>query len=135
MTQPDSSYHAWVADDTDCCELQPGVHYDLLLGTQGIDPHADTPFEMLHTFYLGNGKYVWHETTKEWTKQKDALFVICLDSSSINGFSIPPARAQYLLQYKNSFIEKHFKTLQQLAIFHMHGMCSDLLFDLQKAIG
>jgi len=41
-----------------------------------------------------------------------------------------------MVQYKNSLIGKHFKALQQLAVFHLHGgLCSKELFDLWKANG
>jgi hypothetical protein len=41
-----------------------------------------------------------------------------------------------MVQYKNSLIGKHFKALQQLAVFHLHdGLCSKGLFDLWKANG
>ncbi|KAG6843596.1 hypothetical protein H0H87_002737, partial [Tephrocybe sp. NHM501043] len=42
---------------------------------------------------------------------------------------------QYLVQYKNSLIRKHFKSLQQLAVFHMHNLVPDCVFDLWKASG
>jgi hypothetical protein len=41
-----------------------------------------------------------------------------------------------MVQYKNSLIGKHFKALQQLAVFHLHGgLCSKELFNLWKANG
>ncbi len=100
-----------------------------------MDPHRDTPVEALHTYQLGNDKYVWHDTSKSWDKAKDELFGIRLQSTSIDGLSIPPIRARYLVQYKNSLIGKHFKTLQQVGIFHLHGLASDLLLDIWKATG
>ncbi|KAG5646330.1 hypothetical protein H0H81_008515, partial [Sphagnurus paluster] len=92
--------------------------------------------EIFHTFLLGNDKYVWHETNKAWDKTKDDLFAVRLQSSSTDGLSIPPLRSQYLLQYKNSLIGKHFKALQQLAVFHLDDtLCSKAVFDLWKANG
>ncbi|KAJ6618190.1 hypothetical protein B0H10DRAFT_1947802 [Mycena sp. CBHHK59/15] len=72
---------------------QTGVHYNVLLKTQGIAPHRDTPGEICHTYLLGNDNH--------------------LQASSIDGLSIPSP--QYVIQYKNSLIGKHFKMLQQLA--------------------
>ncbi|KIJ08369.1 hypothetical protein PAXINDRAFT_88937, partial [Paxillus involutus ATCC 200175] len=43
------------------------------------------------------------------------LFTVRLQASSIDGLTIPPLRAAYILQYKNGLIGKHFKALQQLA--------------------
>lgn len=58
-----------------------------------------------------------------------------LQSSSVDGLSIAPPRARYLVQYKNSLIGKHFKCLQQLAIFHLTDICSTELLDVWKATG
>ncbi|KAJ6552358.1 hypothetical protein B0H10DRAFT_1849475 [Mycena sp. CBHHK59/15] len=91
---------------------------------------------ILHTILLGEDKYVWHETNKGWNDEQDALFAARLQSSSAKGLSIPPLRAQYLVQYKNSLIGKHFKSLQQLAVFHLdEKLCSPQVFDLWKANG
>lgn len=91
--------------------------------------------EILHTILLGIDKYVWHFSNKEWDKKKDNLFALRLASSSLDGLTLPPLRAQYMLRYKNSLVGKHFKALQQLSIFHPHGLCSDAVFDLWKANG
>jgi hypothetical protein len=85
---------------------------------------------------LGQDKYVWHDTSSAWDKKQDHLFAAQLQSSSIDGLSLPPIRAHYLIQYKNGLIGKHFKALQQLGVFHLHdGLCSNLLLDLWKATG
>ncbi|KAJ7182641.1 hypothetical protein C8R43DRAFT_1083606 [Mycena crocata] len=111
--------------------------YALLAADDRIDPHRDTPGEILHTYLLGNDKYVWHDTTKVWDEAgtKADLFASRLASSSICGLSIPPPRPRYIVKYKNSLIGKHFKMLQQLGVFSMHDLCSPLLFDLWKATG
>ncbi|KAJ7436399.1 hypothetical protein FB451DRAFT_1344639 [Mycena latifolia] len=114
-------------------DLRPGVHFNLLLKTR--DPHRDTPGEILHTYLLGNDKYVWHDTTKQWDEKKQDLFAARLAASSIYGLSIPPPRPRYVVQYKNSLIGKHFKMLQQLGVFYIHDLCTPLLFDLWKATG
>lgn len=102
----------------------------------GLDPHKDSPVEILHTFELGDDKYIWHETNKVWEKKKDEQFAIRLQALSTDGLSLSPLRAHYMLQYKNSLVGKHFKALQQLAVFHLHGgLCSKELFDLWKANG
>ncbi|KAJ7778812.1 hypothetical protein DFH07DRAFT_865489 [Mycena maculata] len=100
-----------------------------------VNPHADTPGEILHTYLLGNDKYVWHDTNKGWDDKKADIFASRLQASCINGLSIPPPRPGYVVQYKNSLIGKHFKMLQQLGVFSVHELCTPLLFDLWKATG
>ncbi|KAH6905083.1 hypothetical protein BKA70DRAFT_1225871 [Coprinopsis sp. MPI-PUGE-AT-0042] len=116
-------------------DVRAGVHYSSLLEMTGINPHANTPVEILHTWLLGNQKYLWYDTTHKWKAAKESTFAIRLDSSYLGGLTTPPPRANYLVKYKNSLIGKHFKILQQLAVFHLHDLCSDDLLNLWKAAG
>ena len=100
----------------------------------GGDIHADTPVEILHTFLLGVVKYIWHHLNSPWNDQQCELFAVRLQSSSMDGLSLPPLRAAYMLQYRNGLIGKHFKALQQLGIFHLDDrLCTSLVRDLWKA--
>jgi hypothetical protein len=63
------------------------------------------------------------------------LFIIRLQSTDIDGLSIPPIRASYMMQYRNGLIGKHFKTLIQTMVFHLHGSVNPDQFALTKAIG
>ncbi|KAJ6590924.1 hypothetical protein B0H10DRAFT_2330640 [Mycena sp. CBHHK59/15] len=135
IMQPTDRYEKLTPESRDG-DLRAGDHYNVLLRVRGLDPHRDSPCEILHTILLGEDKYVWHETNKGWNDEQDALFAARLQSSSADGLSIPPLRAQYLVQYKNSLIGKHFKSLQQLAVFHLdEKLCSPQVFDLWKANG
>ncbi|KAJ7801780.1 hypothetical protein B0H14DRAFT_2614969 [Mycena olivaceomarginata] len=88
---------------------------------------------VLHTILLGEDKYVWHETSKVWNDEQGTLFAA--RSSSIR-LSLPPLRSRYMVQYKKSLIGKHYKALQQLAVFQLDEMlCSPALFELWKANG
>lgn len=101
----------------------------------GINPHSDTPFEMLHTYLLGGGRYPWHRFSKKWGHTEDITFAARLQSASIDGLSIDAFDARYIVAYKNSLIGRHFKILQQLAIFQLEGLCTDVEFDMWKALG
>ena len=72
---------------------------------------------------------------KKWDKKTAETFAVCLQSSSTDGLTIPPLRAKYIIQYKNSLRGKHFKSLQQLGMFHLHGLCDDQILNLWKATG
>ncbi|KAJ6461207.1 hypothetical protein DFH09DRAFT_1114311 [Mycena vulgaris] len=47
---------------------------------------------------------------------------------------LPDIHAAYMMQYKNGLIGKHFKTLMQTMVFHVHGLVSDEMFTLVKAV-
>ncbi|KAJ7495118.1 hypothetical protein FB451DRAFT_1335854 [Mycena latifolia] len=117
-------------------DLHPGDHYNVLLSLRCLDPHRDSPCEILHTYLLGEDKYAWHETTKGWNDSQGELFAARLQSASVDGLNMLPLRANYLVQYKNSLIGKHFKGLGQLAIFQLdEKLCSPEVFELWKANG
>jgi hypothetical protein len=101
----------------------------------GLDPSQDMPVEILHTILLGIVKYLWHNLHTSWTDTQRDLFVIRLQSTDIDGLSIPPIRAAYMMQYRNCLIGKHFKTIMQTMVFHMYGIVNPEQFTLIKAIG
>ncbi|KAF7304084.1 hypothetical protein MIND_00639900 [Mycena indigotica] len=98
---------------------------------------AETPpVEVLHTVLLGVMKYIWHfMNTKQWSESDRCLLAIRLQSTDISGLTIPPIRAAYIIQYRNSLIGKHFKTLMQTLAFAVHDICSPEQFGLIKAAG
>ncbi|EJD38038.1 hypothetical protein AURDEDRAFT_72549, partial [Auricularia subglabra TFB-10046 SS5] len=120
---------------TSWLETQSGERQHPLLDWIGVDPHRDTPIEILHTILLGIVKYIWHHLTTSWTAAQKAEFVTRLQSTDMNGLSSPPMRAAYMMQYSNGLIGKHFKALAQTMAFHVHGLVSDDEFALVKAIG
>ncbi|KAJ7703504.1 hypothetical protein B0H17DRAFT_1157088 [Mycena rosella] len=117
VRQPPDSFAKLGEQDPARQDLRPGDHYNILLQTRGIDPHRDTPGEILHTYLLGNDKYIWHDTTMGWDDRKEDLFASRLAASCIRGLSTPPPRPRYVVKYKNSLVGKHFKMLQQLGLW------------------
>jgi hypothetical protein len=61
--------------------------------------------------------------------------VIRLESTDIDGLSVPPIRSAYMMQYRNGLIGKHFKTLMQTMVFHVHDIINPDQFTLIKAMG
>jgi hypothetical protein len=100
-----------------------------------LDPSQDTPVEILHTILLGIVKYLWHNLHTSWSEAQQNLFVIRLQSSDIDGLTVPPIRVSYKMQYRNSLIGKYFKTVMQMMVFHVHNIVSPDQFTLIKAIG
>ncbi|KAF8582253.1 hypothetical protein K439DRAFT_1647660 [Ramaria rubella] len=107
----------------------------LNLCNSGLDPHHDTPVEILHTILLGIIKYVWHNLHTTMKEKDRPKFVTRLQSSDIRGLSIPPIRAAYMTQYRNALIGKHFKMLMQVMPFHVYGLVTPSQFILIKAAG
>lgn len=55
----------------------------------GLDPSQDTPVEILHTILLGIVKYVWYMLHSNWSEAEQNLFTIQLQSTDIDGLSVP----------------------------------------------
>ncbi|KAJ6608000.1 hypothetical protein B0H10DRAFT_1816685 [Mycena sp. CBHHK59/15] len=113
---------------------QPGDKVNPLLDISGLDPNRDTPVKILHTILLGIIKYVWYILHSGWSDAQRDLFVIRLQSTDIDGLTIPPICSAYMMQYRNGLIGNHFKTLMQTMVFHMHDLVSPELFTLVKAV-
>ncbi len=64
-----------------------------------------------------------------------ALFAVRLQATDIDGLTVPPIRAAYMMQYRNNLIGKHFKTLMQTMTFHVHDIATPAQFNLMKAVG
>ncbi|KAJ3889502.1 hypothetical protein GG344DRAFT_51437 [Lentinula edodes] len=118
----------WLASQTD----QP---YNPLLDVDFFDPSQDTLVEILHTILLGTEKYVWHGLHSSWSPEQQDIFTVRLQSTNTDGLLVPPIRAAYMMQYRNGLIGKHFKTLMQTMIFHVHGLVTSEQMTLLRTTG
>jgi hypothetical protein len=91
--------------------------------------------EILHTVLLGVIKYIWHNVNVYWNDLQRQTFVMRLQAADIDGLGIPPIRAGYMAQYRNSLIGKHFRVLMQLMSFQLHGLVDNNRFTMVKAAG
>ncbi|KAJ7362677.1 hypothetical protein DFH08DRAFT_910804 [Mycena albidolilacea] len=136
IRQPEARWSKLPRHSAERYRLRPGDHYNILLNVRGLDPHQDSPCEILHSILLGDTKYIWHATNSPWNKIKEDQFAIRLQSSSTDGLNLTSLCGRYMVRDKNSLIGKHFKVLQQLGAFHLHDdLCGKKLFSLWKAAG
>ncbi|KAL0569113.1 hypothetical protein V5O48_012856 [Marasmius crinis-equi] len=119
---------AWLRTRTD----QP---YNPLLDIPYLDVSQDTLVEILHTILLGVEKYSWHNLHSNWNEREQGIFTIHLQSTDVSGLKVPAIHAEYMMQYRNDLIGKHFKTLLQVSVFHLHGLVSGPQFRLVHALG
>ncbi|KAJ7832348.1 hypothetical protein B0H14DRAFT_3463501 [Mycena olivaceomarginata] len=118
----------WLAKETD----QP---YNPLLNLPFFDPSQDTLIEILHIILLGHAKYTWYELHHNWTAVQQDIFTIRLQGTNLDRLRVPPIRAAYMMQYRNGLIGKHFKSLMQTMIFHIHDLVTPDQFALVRPLG
>ena len=102
----------------------------------GINPHTDTPVEILHTILLGVVKYFWGQSVHIMEKgHKMQTFMVCLSSVNKNGLNAPSLNAEYICQYKGGLIGKHFKSIVQIMPFVVHGLLPLQVIDAWTCLG
>ncbi|KAF9232535.1 hypothetical protein BU15DRAFT_90631 [Melanogaster broomeanus] len=69
-----------------------GLHeafMSLIWRIKGLDPHQDTPVEILHVILLGFIKYFWRDAMSRLSDDQKTLLQIRLNSFDVSGLGIP----------------------------------------------
>ncbi|KAJ8077858.1 hypothetical protein PM082_002299 [Marasmius tenuissimus] len=95
---------------------------------RGLNPHSDTPVEILHVVLLGFVKYLWRDVIQNQIKKKDvkmAELSARLSSANKEGLGLPSFLAgDTLTKYYGSLTGGDFRKLAQVAPFVLHGLVS-----------
>ncbi|KAI6155653.1 hypothetical protein BKA82DRAFT_4326751 [Pisolithus tinctorius] len=104
---------------------------------KGLNPHADTPVEVLHTVLLGFVKYFWRDVVNirvGKNKIKCGLLEACLSSFDTTGLGIPPLSGHTLVQYAGSLVGHDFHAIAQAAPFVLHGLVPQECYEAWVAL-
>ncbi|EJD48321.1 hypothetical protein AURDEDRAFT_61105 [Auricularia subglabra TFB-10046 SS5] len=103
---------------------------------EGLDPHQDTPVEVLHVVLLGIIKYFWRDVVNNQCKSPEARaeLIARLNSFDTTGLGIPPLRGETLVQYAGSLVGRDFRTIVQAAPFVLHGIVDNRCFRAWTAL-
>ncbi|KAI6144100.1 hypothetical protein BKA82DRAFT_4331110 [Pisolithus tinctorius] len=104
---------------------------------KGLNPHADTPVEVLHTVLLGFVKYFWRDVVNirvGKNKIKCELLEARLSSFDTTGLGIPPLSGHTLVQYAGSLVGCDFRAIAQAAPFVLHGLVPQECYEAWVAL-
>ncbi|KAF5318718.1 hypothetical protein D9619_011028 [Psilocybe cf. subviscida] len=103
----------------------------------GLDPHIDTPVEILHVGLLGFVKYFWRDVVQNQLKGKDAekeLLMRRLSDLDVSGLGISRLNGKTLVQYCGSLTGRDFRAIAQCAPFCIFDMVSTPCFAAWQAM-
>ncbi|KAF9487548.1 hypothetical protein BDN71DRAFT_1404584, partial [Pleurotus eryngii] len=93
----------------------------------GLDPHQDTPVEILHVILLGFVKYLWRDLVQNQLKNKTKelkLLQTRISCFDVSGLGISPIAGTTLVQYSGSLTGRDFRAIAQVAPFIAYDLVS-----------
>ncbi|KAI6025630.1 hypothetical protein F5J12DRAFT_903819 [Pisolithus orientalis] len=102
--------------------LHQSLVSSLTYSTSGLDPHQDTPVEVLHVILLRFVKYFWHDAISRMNDDQKAELQVQLASFNTLGLGIPPLAAQMFIQYAGSLTGCDFHAICQAAPFVLYDL-------------
>lgn len=94
------------------------IRYNLISHLTGVNPHSDTPVEILHTILLGFVKYFWRDLVQNQLKTNvvaKELLKTRLSSFNVTSLNISKLSGHTLVQYAGSLTGRDFRAIAQVA--------------------
>lgn len=88
----------------------------------GLDPHSDTPVEILHVVLLGFVKYFWRDAINRLNDTSKAILETRLSSLNVQGLGIPSLNGRTLVRYAGSLTGRDFRVIAQVAPFVLYDL-------------
>ncbi|KAJ7270338.1 hypothetical protein C8J57DRAFT_1435474 [Mycena rebaudengoi] len=99
-----------------------------------LDPHQDTPVEILHVILLGFVKYFWRDAVARVKNLDKEILISHLSSFNVSGLGISPLPGHTLVNYSGSLTGRDFRTIAQAAPFVLHGLLLPEYIELWTAL-
>ncbi|KAI0043569.1 hypothetical protein FA95DRAFT_1460450, partial [Auriscalpium vulgare] len=101
---------------------------------KGLDPHTDTPVEILHVVLLGFVKYFWRDAIARVNDDQKAVLITRLNSFDVSGLGMAPLAGQTLVQYAGSLTGRDFRAISQAAPFVLYDLVPQECFETWLAL-
>lgn len=103
----------------------------------GLNPHSDTPIEILHVILLGFVKYLWRDVVQNQIKKKNTnleVLIARLSSFDVSGLGISQLSGQTLVQYAGSLTGRDFRAIAQVAPFVLYDLVTPACYQTWVAL-
>jgi hypothetical protein len=89
-----------------------------------LDPHQDTPVEILHVILLGFVKYLWRDAVNRLSDADKAVLKTRISSLDVSGLGLDTKRlsGHTLVTYAGSLTGRDFRIIAQIAPFVLAGL-------------
>lgn len=95
-----------------------------------MDPHQDTPVEVLHVVLLGFIKYFWRDLiTNQIKADQKPLLIQRLNSYDVSGLGISKIGGETLVNYSGSLTGRDFRTISQVTPFVIYDLVPPDVFE------
>lgn len=103
---------------------------------QGLDPHRDTPVEILHVVLLGIIKYFWRDAVARLSPAQLQILKTRLASMNLRGLdpSLTSLNGQTFVQYARSLVGRDFRVIVQVALFALYDLVPPPVYDAWVAL-
>ena len=111
------------ASEVTCCHFRSFV--SLPWRCIGLDPHRDTPVEILHVILLGIVKYFWRDLINNQLNKKDGkkeILIARLNSYDTTGLGVSELAGDTLVNYAGSLTGRDFRIIAQVAPFVIYDL-------------
>ncbi|KAF9551916.1 hypothetical protein CPC08DRAFT_745018 [Agrocybe pediades] len=99
----------------------------MLTALPGLDPHSDTPVEVLHVVLLGFVKYFWRDLVQ-------SELITRLNSLDVAGLGVPPLTGVTLVNYAGSLTGRDFRVIAQVAPHVIQDLVPAVVYDAWVAL-
>ncbi|KAJ3899459.1 hypothetical protein F5879DRAFT_993759 [Lentinula edodes] len=91
---------------------------------KGLDPHRDTPVEILHVILLGFVKYYWQDVIAHLSDPQKEILTNQLASVDVSSMGLAQLAGETLVKYARSLTGRDFRAIAQVAPFVLYDLIS-----------
>ncbi|KAJ3903783.1 hypothetical protein F5879DRAFT_803009 [Lentinula edodes] len=96
---------------------------------KGLDPHRDTPVEILHVILLGFVKYYWRDAIARLSDPQKEILTNRLASVDVSSMGLAPLAGETLVKYARSLTGRDFRAIAQVAPFVLYDLVPKECFE------